>query len=325
MELVSIPDPQDKWAKTIEVRAAGRSPGLRLDLGVRPLPQRAGTGARDDVRVLDDARRARHRHRRTCASARWSAARRTAIPGLLAKITSNIDVISGGRLDWGVGAGWYEHEYKAYGYGFPAAKDRIRMLRETVEIVKSMWSEPDTTYDGKFFQLDGAQCDPKPLQDPHPPIWIGGGGEQLTLRVVARHADRSNFGGKPHEFQHKCEVLQGHCREVGRDYDEIVKTWSPELFVRDDRARDHRRRQQVVLGRAVRFVARRKSRGHTRAGVREDPGLHGARPRGHRGLAVGLPGHRVRPVVRREGHPRVPLNAPDGHLAGPEIDGRDDG
>ena len=107
------------------------------------------------------------------------------------------------------------------------------MLRETVEIVKSMWSEPDTTYDGKYFQLQGAQCDPKPVQQPHPPIWIGGGGEQLTLRVVARHADRSNFGGKPHEFPHKCEVLKEHCKAVGRDYDEIAKTWSPEVFVRE--------------------------------------------------------------------------------------------
>ena len=154
-------------------------------------------------------------------------------PALLAKITSNIDVMSGGRLDWGIGAGWYEHEFNGYGYEFKSAKERIGVLRETVEIVKSMWSEPDTTYEGKYFRLKGAQCDPKPVQQPHPPIWIGGGGEQLTLRVVARHADRSNFGGKPHEFAHKCEVLKSHCEAVGRDYDEIAKTWSPEVFVRE--------------------------------------------------------------------------------------------
>jgi F420-dependent oxidoreductase-like protein len=154
-------------------------------------------------------------------------------PGLLAKITSTIDVISGGRLDWGVGAGWYDHEFRGYGYEFASNKDRIGVLRETVEIVKSMWTEPDTTYDGRYFQLQGGQCDPKPLQHPHPPIWIGGGGEELTLRVVARHADRSNFGGKPHEFAHKCEVLKEHCKAVGRDYDEIVKTIAGELFVRE--------------------------------------------------------------------------------------------
>ncbi|MGI9578117.1 MAG: TIGR03560 family F420-dependent LLM class oxidoreductase, partial [Microthrixaceae bacterium] len=157
-------------------------------------------------------------------------------PGLVAKITSSIDVMSAGRLDWGIGAGWYDQEYRAYGYDYPSNADRIRMLRETVEIVKSMWSEPETTYDGRHFQIAGAQCDPKPVQAPHPPIWIGGGGEQLTLRVVARHADCSNFGGKVHEWQHKAEVLQGHCNAVGRDYDEITKTWSPELFLRETEA-----------------------------------------------------------------------------------------
>ncbi len=157
-------------------------------------------------------------------------------PTLLAKVTSNLDVMSGGRLDWGIGAGWYEQEYRAYGYPFPAAAERIRMLAETVEIVRSMWSLPETTYRGEHFDVVGAQCDPKPLQLPHPPIWIGGGGEQLTLGVVARHADRSNFGGKLHEFAHKCDVLKGHCRRVGRDYDEIVKTWSPDLYVRETEA-----------------------------------------------------------------------------------------
>jgi F420-dependent oxidoreductase-like protein len=157
-------------------------------------------------------------------------------PSLLAKITSTVDVISGGRLDWGIGAGWYENEYRGYGYEFPAAKDRIGMLRETVEIVRSMWTNPETTYDGQHYQLRRANCDPKPVQTPHPPIWIGGGGEQLTLRVVARYADCSNFGGRPDEFAHKCEILKGHCASVGRDYDEIRKTWSPEVFVRETEA-----------------------------------------------------------------------------------------
>jgi F420-dependent oxidoreductase-like protein len=157
-------------------------------------------------------------------------------PSLLAKITSTIDVISGGRLDWGIGAGWYENEYRGYGFEFPAAKDRIGMLRETVEIVRSMWTQPETTFDGRYYALHRANCDPKPVQQPHPPIWIGGGGEQLTLRVVARYADRSNFGGTPEEWAHKCEILKGHCAAVGRDYDEIRKTWSPEVFVRETEA-----------------------------------------------------------------------------------------
>jgi len=157
-------------------------------------------------------------------------------PSLLAKITTTVDVISGGRLDWGIGAGWYENEYRGYGFEFPVAKDRIGMLRETVEIVRSMWTNPETTYDGQHYQLRRANCDPKPVQTPHPPIWIGGGGEQLTLRVVARYADCSNFGGKPEEFARKCEILKVHCASVGRDYDEIRKTWSPEVFVRETEA-----------------------------------------------------------------------------------------
>jgi F420-dependent oxidoreductase-like protein len=154
-------------------------------------------------------------------------------PGLLAKITSNIDVLSGGRLIWGVGAGWYQHEFTGYGYDFLPAADRIRVLRETVEIVKAMWTQPDVSYSGRHFTLEGAQCDPKPVQRPHPEILIGGGGEQLTLRVVARHADAANFGGKPAEWQHKAEVLSQHCKDVGRDYDEIRKTISPEVFIRE--------------------------------------------------------------------------------------------
>src|SRR5262249_4944635 len=124
-------------------------------------------------------------------------------PGLLAKITSNIDVMSGGRLIWGVGAGWYEHEFTGYGYEFPKASERIRLLRGTVKIGTARWSEPEVPYHGQPFTLEGAQCAPTPVQQPHPEILIGGGGEQLTLRVVARHADTANFGGKPHEWAHK--------------------------------------------------------------------------------------------------------------------------
>jgi len=157
-------------------------------------------------------------------------------PSVLAKITSTIDVISGGRLDWGIGAGWYENEYRGYGFDFPKPKDRIGMLRESVEIVRSLWTQPETSYDGEYYKLTRANCDPKPLQDPHPPIWIGGGGEQLTLRVVARHADCSNFGGRPEEWARKREILKGHCAAVGRDEAVIRKTWSPEVFIRETEA-----------------------------------------------------------------------------------------
>lgn len=169
-------------------------------------------------------------------------------PALLAKITSTVDVISGGRLDWGIGAGWYENEYRGYGYEFPKPKDRIGMLRESVEIVRSMWTQEETTYDGRYYRLSRANCDPKPLQSPHPPIWIGGGGEQLTLRVVAEYADCSNFGGLPDQWAHKREILKSHCAAVGRDEATIRKTWSPEIFVRETEAEIEARGAQNLWG-----------------------------------------------------------------------------
>lgn len=107
------------------------------------------------------------------------------------------------------------------------------MLRECVEIVKMMWSEPETNYDGTYYTLVRGNCDPKPVQKPRPPIWIGGGGEQLTLRVVARHADYANFGGTEEDFLRKKNILAEHCKAVGRDMDEIGLTWSPEVFMRE--------------------------------------------------------------------------------------------
>jgi F420-dependent oxidoreductase-like protein len=235
MELAAIDDPQDKWSKAVEISV------LAEELGY------------DSLWVYDHFHNVpvpAHEAMFECWTTIAAISQRTSRirlgqmvgcngyrnPALLAKITSTIDVISGGRLDWGIGAGWYDGEFAGYGYEFPSPKVRIGMLREAVEIVKAMWTEPDVTYEGEHYRLAGAQCDPKPVQSPHPPIWIGGGGEQLTLRVVARHATHSNFGGKPHEWAHKAEVLKGHCAAVGRDYDELTKTWSPEVFVRETEA-----------------------------------------------------------------------------------------
>ena len=168
MELAGIDGAEAKWAKAVEIAQQAEELGLRLDLGLRPLPQRAPPGPRGGVRVLDHHGRHQPAHQPRSAWARWSGATRYRQPSLLAKITSTVDVISGGRLDWGIGAGWYENEYRGYGYEFPAAKDRIGMLRETVEIVRSMWTKPETTYDGQHYQLRRANCDPKPVQTPAP-------------------------------------------------------------------------------------------------------------------------------------------------------------
>jgi F420-dependent oxidoreductase-like protein len=145
-------------------------------------------------------------------------------PSYLAKVAASIDVISGGRLEMGIGAGWYEHEHDGYGYPFLPPAQRIGMLREGVEIMKAMWTEDVVDYEGKHYRLTGAICRPRPAQSPHIPFWIAGGGEQLTLRIAAKHAQYTNFGIKPELFAHKSEVLADHCRDLGRDFHEITRS-----------------------------------------------------------------------------------------------------
>ncbi|MSO87153.1 MAG: LLM class F420-dependent oxidoreductase [Acidimicrobiia bacterium] len=235
MELASISGPQAKWAKAIEVAVLAEELGLD-SLWTYDHFHNVPVPAHETMFECWTTLAAISQRTSTIMLGQMVGCAPYRSPALLAKITSNIDVMSGGRLIWGIGAGWYEHEFKGYGYDFPKASDRIRVMRETVEIVKAMWSQADVSYNGKHFQLEGAQCDPKPLQQPHPQILIGGGGEQLTLRVVARHADASNFQGNLAEFASKTEILKQHCREVGRDYDEIQKTWSAEIFIRETEA-----------------------------------------------------------------------------------------
>lgn len=146
------------------------------------------------------------------------------LPSYMAKVASSVDVISGGRLEFAIGAGWYEHEYLAYGYEFPKASVRIGQLREAVEIIKAMWTEDEPSFKGEYFAIDGAINQPKPLQQPHPPLWIAGGGEKLTLRVVATHADYANFLAEPKQFEHKSTILAQHCEAVGRNFDDIGRT-----------------------------------------------------------------------------------------------------
>ncbi len=146
-------------------------------------------------------------------------------PAYLAKVASSIDVISKGRVEMGIGAGWYDHEYRGYGYPFDKPSIRIGRLKESVEIMRAMWTEDSVTYEGKHYQLDGAMCQPKPVQDPMIPMWIAGGGEKLTLRVAAQYADYTNFGGADiGEFIHKSAVLARHCYEVGRDFSDITRS-----------------------------------------------------------------------------------------------------
>lgn len=145
-------------------------------------------------------------------------------PAYLAHASASIDVISGGRVEMGIGAGWHEEEFRAHGYDFPKASVRIAQLDEGVEVMKRLWTEEEAHFEGVHYRLEGAVCRPKPLQQPHIPLWIAGGGEQLTLRVVARHAAYANFAGSPEKFAHKSEVLRGHCQDVGTDFEAITRT-----------------------------------------------------------------------------------------------------
>ncbi|MET7767799.1 LLM class F420-dependent oxidoreductase [Nocardia sp. NPDC005366] len=145
-------------------------------------------------------------------------------PAYLAKVAATVDLISGGRVEMGIGGGWYEHEWRAYGYGFPSAGDRLRRLDEGVQIFQQAWTKGEATLDGKHYQVDGAIVRPLPLQEGGIPLWIAGGGEKVTLRIAAKYAQYTNFTGIPEEFTHKSELLRAHCADVGTDFDAIVRS-----------------------------------------------------------------------------------------------------
>jgi F420-dependent oxidoreductase-like protein len=144
-------------------------------------------------------------------------------PGMLAKIVSTLDVLSGGRAWLGIGAAWNEQEARGLGLPFPPTAERFERLEEALQICLQMWGPDDGPYEGKHYRLERTLNVPQPLQAPHPPILIGGGGEKKTLRLVAQYAQACNLFPSP-ELEHKLDVLRGHCEAVGRDYDDIEKT-----------------------------------------------------------------------------------------------------
>ena len=147
-------------------------------------------------------------------------------PGLLVKTVTTLDVLSGGRAYFGIGAAWNERESRGLGVPFPPLKERFERLEETLQIAQQMWSENNGSYSGKHFQLSETLCNPQPLSKPHPPIVIGGMGEKKTLRMVAQYADACNFfaGMGTDTVRAKLEVLKAHCERLGRDSAEIEKT-----------------------------------------------------------------------------------------------------
>jgi F420-dependent oxidoreductase-like protein len=150
-------------------------------------------------------------------------------PALLAKMAATVDIICNGRLNFGIGAGIQKEEHDAYGFPFLKPTERIGRMKETVEILKKMWTHEKTSYKGKYYHIEDAICEPKPRQKPHPPITIGGSGEKYALKVTAQYADRFDFGYQPtlEGYKHKLCIFESHCKMVGRSFAEIEKSCWP--------------------------------------------------------------------------------------------------
>lgn len=155
--------------------------------------------------------------------------------GMLAKQAACVDVMSDGRLILGIGAGWYDREYAAYGWPFLSAGTRLRVMDETITAVRKLWTEERVSFAGEHVQLDGALCDPKPLQS-LPPVWVGGGGEKVTLRIAARQADATNWQVGIDDFVRKSALLKQYCDEIGRPFGEITRTHGPDCRLFDTEA-----------------------------------------------------------------------------------------
>ena len=157
-------------------------------------------------------------------------------PSVLAKIASTLDVLSKGRLFMGLGAAWNEQESLAYGINFPSNQERLLRLEETIQIIRKMWTEePCASFNGKYFQIINAYCNPKPIQKPSPPILVGGSGERKTLKIVAKYADACNLFGSTESIKKKLDILKEHCKSVGRDFDSILKTKLGTIVLDDNR------------------------------------------------------------------------------------------
>jgi F420-dependent oxidoreductase-like protein len=225
----------DAWRRSVELARLAEQVGydhLWVYDHVETVPRREATHCFEAFTMLaalsQVTERAELGQMVTCASYRNA--------GLLAKEAACVDVFSDGRLILGIGAGWYEREYQAYDYEFKSGRERLRVLDETLQVLPRLWSDETVSFDGTYVRLDGAFCDPKPVRSPRPPIWVGGGGEQVTLRIAAQHADATNWQVGLDAFVHKSEVLAEHCATVGRDYASIVRTHGPDCRLFDTEA-----------------------------------------------------------------------------------------
>jgi F420-dependent oxidoreductase-like protein len=154
-------------------------------------------------------------------------------PAVLAKMAAQVDIISGGRLILGLGSGWQENEHQAYGIPYYTMRERLERLDEACQVLKGLWTQRRTDFKGQYYQLSDAPLDPKPVQSPHPELMIGGAGERVTLRIVAKHADHWNVWGGPKVLAHKGGVLDAHCAAVGRNPRAIKRSVNMPLLITD--------------------------------------------------------------------------------------------
>ena len=152
-------------------------------------------------------------------------------PAYLTKVASTIDAMSGGRLEFAIGAGWYDQEYKAYGYEYPSAGVRLKMLEEALQIYIAMNTEDKASFEGEYYTIKNAINQPKPLQKPYPPLWVCGGGEKVTLKLLAKYGNYGNWDVDVKGFVHKSEILKGHCEQQNREYSEIKKTLHTNVII----------------------------------------------------------------------------------------------
>ena len=154
-------------------------------------------------------------------------------PAVVAKMAAQVDIISGGRLLLGLGAGWQENEHQAYGIPFHTMRERLERLDEACQVMKSLWTQRRSHFTGRYYQLSDAPLEPKPVQTPHPELMVGGGGERVTLRIVAKHADHWNVWGGPKVLARKGAILDEHCAAVGRDPKTITRSANMVLLITD--------------------------------------------------------------------------------------------
>lgn len=182
-------------------------------------------------------------------------------PAYLAKVAATVDIISGGRTEMGIGGGWYEHEWRAYGYGFPEVRERLGRLREGVDIMRQAWTTGSATLDGEYYQVAGAIVRPMPLQAGGIPLWVAGGGEKVTLRIAARFAQYTNFAGTPDEFDAKSALLRDHCADLGTDFDAITRSANYNTVIGATEAEVEDRIGRIV-DRVSRFIGAEAAEGY---------------------------------------------------------------